>query len=100
MVKIAEKQKKRSPLAAIYGLLLVVGLFGIAYVLTTEVIIKIPAVRPSLGGLDMQAKLLLTFGVWIILLGLAFFVVAILSGKDPESSAQIPLPPKGKDKRR
>jgi hypothetical protein len=100
MVKVAENKKKVNPLAGVYGLFLAIGLYAISYILCSEVILKIPAIKSNVGTLDVQSKLLFSVGLWIVLLGLSFFLVAILSGNDPEKTSNIPLPPKGKDKKR
>jgi hypothetical protein len=100
MVKIAEKQKKKSPLSGVYGLLLAIGLYAVSYILTSEVLLKIPAVKNNVGTLDVQGKLLFSIGLWVVLLGLSFFLVAILAGNDPDKSSNVPLPPRGKDKKR
>ena len=100
MVKIAETEHKRSPLSSIYGLFLAIGLFAIAYVITSEVLIKkFPQVRDAAFGIAKPpiGTLIISFGIWLVLLALAFFVVSLLVGKDPNSAKQIPLPPKQKD---
>lgn len=100
MVKVAEKEKKRSPLSSIYGLFLALGLFAIAYVITSELLMKkVPAVRDAIAGIGKPplGTILISLGVWVVLLAIAFFVVAILVGKDPDAANQIPLPPKEKD---
>jgi hypothetical protein len=94
MVKKAEVQKKRHPLTPVFGLLLAGGLFAIAYFLSSLLVPKIASIafnqRP-------QATIGLAVGIWVFFLALAFFLVAMLAGKDPDDAKQIPLPPKAKD---
>ena len=96
MVKQAEKVQKRSPWLPVFGLILAGGLFAIAWVIAGEVI-RMPQVRNVAAGLKYQAQLGFGFMIWLVLLALAFFLVAILTGKDPESAKGIPMPPKQKD---
>jgi hypothetical protein len=100
MVKIADKEHKRSPLASIYGLFLAVGLYAIAFVITSEVLMKkVPQLRDAALSIAKPpiGTIIVSFGVWFVLLAAAFFVVAILVGKDPTAGNQMPLPPKAKD---
>ena len=103
MVKIAEKERKRHPLTAVFGLLIAVGLFGISYVLTTEVIMKrFNQVAVAIKQLPNPTvgRILISVAVWVFLLALSFGVVAILAGKDPEDTSKIPLPPRESDKKK
>jgi hypothetical protein len=99
MVKIAKKEHKRGPLAAIFGLILAVGLFAVSYIISAEYIIrKVVQVRDAVAHFGRPtATLIFAFGIWIVLLAAAFFIVAILVGQDPESAKKDPLPPKKKD---
>ncbi len=99
MVKIAEKENRRGPLASVFGLFLAGGLFAVAYIISSEVLIKkVAQLQDAIQHFGKPvATLLFAFGIWIVLLALAFFVVAILVGKDPNSAKEIPLPPKSKD---
>jgi hypothetical protein len=47
--------------------------------------------KPPIG------TIIVSFGVWLVLLAAAFFVVAMLVGKDPNAGNQMPLPPKSRD---
>jgi hypothetical protein len=96
MVKQAEKVHKRSPLLPVFGLVLAGGLFAIAFAIA-EPVMKIPQVRGVVAGMGVQAQLGIAFMIWLVLLALAFFLVAMLSGKDPESAKGVPMPPKQKD---
>jgi hypothetical protein len=98
MVKKAEVQKKRHPLTPVFGLLLAVGLFAIAYFLSATVVMKLPSVRTAVASNQMTlATVGFAVGIWVLFLALSFFLVAMLAGKDPEDAKQIPLPPKAKD---
>ena len=99
MVKKAETQRKRGALTPVFGLLLAVGLFAIAYVLSDGVVMHMPAVRATLVDNSTKGTATIAFavGIWVIFLALGYFVVAILAGKDPEDAKQIPLPTKQKD---
>ncbi len=98
MVKKAEVQKKRHPLTPVFGLLLACGLFAIAFFLSATVVMKLPSVVNAVpSGQKMLATVGFAVGIWVLFLALAFFLVAMLAGKDPEDAKQIPLPPKAKD---
>ncbi len=97
MVKKAEKITKRSPLLPVFGLLIAVGLGAIAYVLSNEFVLKMPQVRAVIGDSVPLARWAFTLIIWLMLLGIAYFLVAVLTGKDPESAQQYKLPTKQKD---
>lgn len=114
MVKVAEKNVKRSPMTPVFGLLLAVGLLFVAFLISLFVV-QIPVVRSTLVGVgqvtignnripipigDANAKYL-TWGhvgvtaiFWFLLAGFSYFLVTMAAGKDPESAKQIPLPPR------
>ena len=98
MVKKAEVQKKRSPLTPVFGLLLAGGLFAIALFVSAGPVWNLPAVHNNIASSQKTLAIVgLAVGIWLFLLALAFFLVSILAGKDPEDAKQIPLPPKAKD---
>jgi hypothetical protein len=98
MVKKAEVQKKRSPLTPVFGLLLAVGLFAVAYFLSATIVMKMPAVKTAVASNQMTlATVGFAVGIWVLFLAVGYFLVAILAGKDPEDAKQIPLPPKSRD---
>jgi hypothetical protein len=96
MVKKAENKQKRSPLTPIFGVLLAVGLFAVAYFITSAYIIHMPQVAQTIGANQTMGTIGLSIGIWVILLAIAFFLVAVMAGKDPESATTMPLPPKSK----
>jgi|SRR5579871_2584768 len=98
MVKKAEVQKKRHPLTPVFGLLLAIGLFAIAYFLSAGPVWSMSAVHNAVGNANKPVAILgIAFGIWLLFLAVAYFLVAVLAGKDPEDAKQIPLPPKAKD---
>ncbi len=97
MVKKAENLRKRSPLLPVFGLIIAVGLFAISYVLSSEVVVKMPQVSRVIGGNGALARWAFAFVIWLVFLGVAYFVVALAAGKDPDSGKNIPLPPRQKD---
>ena len=96
MVKKAEKVRKRNPLLPVFGAIVAVGLGAIAYVVSSQFVIKIPQVRNTIAGNEPLATWAFTFIIWLVFLGLAYFVVAVGAGKDPDTK-QPPLPPRQKD---
>ena len=98
MVKKAEVQRKRHPLTPVFGLLLAGGLFAVAFFLSATVVMKLPAVASTVdSGHRTIATAGFAVGIWVLFLAVAFFLVAILAGKDPDAAKQIPLPPRAKD---
>ena len=97
MVKKAEKIRKRSPLLPVFGLIIAVGLFAIAYVLSAEVVVKLPQVRNVVSSNLSLARWAFAFAIWLLFLGAAYFVVALAAGKDPDAGRNVPLPPRQKD---
>ena len=101
MVKKAEIERKRNPLNPILGLLLAVGLLAIAYIITDQVILKSGNyigghVLAVIGQASTQYRILFTIAIWVALLAVAYFLVAVMAGKDPNDINQMPLPPKNK----
>jgi hypothetical protein len=98
MVKKAEVVRKRSPLLPVFGLITAVALFAIAYVLSSEVVVKIRQVRDTIPLQNMPlARWAFAFVIWLVLLGVAYFLVSLLVGKDPETATNVVLPTKQKD---
>jgi len=96
MVKQADKDTRRNPLLPVFGLLLAAGLFAIAYFLSSTYIIHNRYVLSIMGAPSVKNAVIFAIGVWVILLAMAYFLVAVLVGKSPD--APIPLPPKKKSK--
>ena len=102
MVKKVELEQKKSPLRAIYGLIIAVGLFLISYGISSEFIVgKVPQVRDVVSQMGRPtATILFGVAIWLVLLAFTFFLVAMIVGRDPKAANQIPLPPKASDKRK
>ena len=96
MVKKAEKTQKRSPLLPVFGLITAVGLFVVAYVLSSQVVVKMPQVKTVVSSNLPLATWAFAFVIWLVFLGLAYFVVAVAAGKDPDVN-RMPLPTRQKD---
>jgi hypothetical protein len=95
MVKQAEKVVKRNPMVPVYGIVIGVGLLIVAIFVTQLLLVELPQVKAALIGMGRQAGLgraAIIFGVWLTLMGIAMFLVAILTGKDPESIKGMPMP--------
>jgi hypothetical protein len=97
MVKKAEKIRKRNPLLPVFGIIVAIGLGAIAYIVSTEVILKMPQVRNVVGSNVVMARWAFTLVVWLVLLGVAYFFVALAAGKDPDVGKHMQLPTKQKD---
>jgi hypothetical protein len=109
----SEKRRKRSALTPIYGLIVVLCLYVVAYALESPVIALINKLKP---GLNFQLKppdisfspftmpssdhLLFAIPIWIVFLALAYFLVAILSGRSPNTGKDIIMPPRTKEEKR
>jgi uncharacterized BrkB/YihY/UPF0761 family membrane protein len=101
MVKKAEKENKRSPLLPVFALLLIVGLLAVAYVITDQVVLKTGnfiggKVLAVIGQANTTYRIAFTIAIWVALLAISYFLVAVLVGKDPNDADAIPLPPKTK----
>ena len=46
MVKKAEKIRKRSPLLPVFGAIIAIGLFAVSYILSSQVVVKMPQGTP------------------------------------------------------
>ncbi len=100
MVKKAEKIRKRHPLTPIAGIILAVALFAVSY-LAAGFVVVMPQVRRVIGNTSTStATILFAIGIWFLLLGIAFFLVSVLVGKDPHDVNSIPLPPRDVKKRK
>jgi len=117
MVKRAEVIRKRNPLLPVFGIIIAVGLFIVAMSLvplTVNVLNKVspgfrvsgvdfsiapdPAVAGSPLKLTMASsgRLGVAFAIWLFLLAIAYALVAVLAGKDPDTAKGIKLPPRDK----
>lgn len=105
MVKQAEKIKKRNPLVPVFGLIIAIGLAVAAWFITDLLIDKVPALTSAFRSISGQrstlGQLALAGVIWLAMLAIAFFVVAMLVGKDPSDKAKkdIGLPPRQVKKR-
>jgi hypothetical protein len=102
MVKQAEKDNKRSPLLPIFGLLMAGGLLAASYAITTLVVLKAGnfvgnnVIKVIGDHPPAWYPIAFTIGIWVAMLAVAYFLVAVMVGKDPNDKDAIPLPPKGK----
>ena len=101
MVKKAEKDTRRSPLLPVFGLLLAGGLLAAAYVITDQIVLKAGnfvggRVLAVIGQANTTYRIAFTIAIWVAMLAVAYFLVAVLAGKDPNDADAIPLPPKVK----
>jgi hypothetical protein len=97
MVKQAEVQKKKNPLAPILGLLLAVALAAIAYALVELLLWPIPTVKNAFSGMNItQAKLFLSGAVWFVLLSVTYLLFAMMVGRDPRETG-APPPARARD---
>jgi amino acid transporter len=101
MVKQAENVRKRNPLAPIFGLIIGGGLLIAAILIVNTGIMNregqsiLPQVRATINamGKDRQTGIIaVTVAVWLCLMGIAYFIVVLLAGKDPESVKDYPMP--------
>ncbi len=110
MVKQAEKLRKRNPLLPVFGMLLAVGLFGVAFVLVDPAMKLIqtllkktsapPLIWPPMYGENENLqRIAIAFAMWLIFLIIAWTFVAIATGKDPNSPKDIEMPPRTKEER-
>lgn len=108
----SEKRRKRSPLLPIYGLIIIICLYIVAYALENPLVALINKFRPgfSLQGNDIQFTpafvmpssdhLLFAVPIWIVFLAFAYFLVAMMTGRDPNNAKDIQLPPRTKEEKR
>jgi hypothetical protein len=113
-IKQAEKRRQRSPLLPIYGLIIAICLFIVAYVVENPVADLLRRVAPQSGFTlpppDVQftptfvmpstGRLLVAIVIWAILLAFAYFLAAMLTGRDPDSAKNLQLPPRTKEEKR
>lgn len=104
MVKQAEKKVKKNPLNPVFGIIIAAGLFLVSYLIAGALIAP--------GGLQVLAtlrtgpraglyQLLIGGAIWFVLLAVAFFVVAVLVGRDPDDAVKkMPLPPRDVKKKK
>lgn len=103
MVKQAEKIVKKSPLLPIYGLIIGLGLAVAAWLLV-QVLEKWKPAQPlyaAAATLSNQTfgKLMIAFAIWLVLIGIAYLVVAVMTGRDPYQAEKLPprrTQPKGR----
>ncbi len=97
MVKQAEKHVKRNPLLPIFGLIIAIGL-GIAAWFGSDLLIQaVPQLKANFGAENPQAPtghIAITIGLWLAALAFTFFLVAVLTGRDPDSAKGMKLPPR------
>jgi hypothetical protein len=90
-------------LLPVFGLIIAIGL-GVAAWLSSDVLIKaVPQLKSNFEGTGQQATLghvAIAVGLWLAMIAFAFFLVAVLAGKDPESTKGIKLPPRDIRKKR
>lgn len=113
-IKQAEKRRQRSPLLPIYGILIAVCLYIVAFALEHPMADLIRKIAPQAGFViplpDIQftptfvppnsEQWLIAIPIWAVLLAFAYFLVAMLSGRDPDSAKNLRLPPRTKDEKR
>src|SRR5260370_15655716 len=101
MVKEADKRAKKSALTPAIGAILLVALLGVAYFIATTFLLPLPQVKAVVGvPPSTLARVAFTLIVWFLLAGIAYFLVAMLVGKDKTNSQSLPLPPRQKDKKK
>jgi hypothetical protein len=106
MVKQAEKDTRKNPLLPIYGLIIAVGLFSAALLITLLVTdselsstsaglravyaksgMGVPALTQAVNGLGtnrLAGVAGIAFAMWLVMLAIAYAGVAILAGRDPQ----------------
>ncbi len=102
-----EKKKPRNPLAPIFGLILAVGFGVVAYFAAQLIIPEVQQLRllyvietiNASGGRELLIKnegVLIVGGfLWIVMLGIAYLLVAIIAGPSQRDLAnKRKLPPK------
>jgi|SRR5579859_2974773 len=98
MVKESDKKTKKSSLTPAVGAILLVALLGVAYFIATTFVLPLPQVRAVVGvPPSTLARVAFTLIVWFLLAGIAYFLVALLVGKDKTNTQALPLPPRKKD---
>lgn len=105
MVKQAEKKVKRNPLLPIFAIVLAVGflVFGviIANGLITGEIGKIQELMKFRSSPNKNVAIAgIAFAIWLTLMAIMYFVVALLAGKDPNQGPKLESSPLRKAKKR
>lgn len=105
MVKKAEIERKRSPLTPIFGLILAGGLLAASFAITKLFILHggnfvgnkvLGVLQVAPNNVPVTYVVAFTVAIWVLLLAVAYFLVAVMVGKDPNDTNAIPLPPKQK----
>lgn len=100
MVKQAEKIKQRNPLLPIFGIIIAGGLGVIAYLIMDYLIGPshgLPILKGAIDSLGQYYNLGrwgVVLAIWLVFLGIAYMLVSLLIGKDPDSPKDIPMPPR------
>lgn len=103
-IKQADKTRKRNPLLPVLGLMIAVTVFIFAYAVE-DPFVKLIAKRFPQAGLTQTAdpfsatRILITFGIWLVLLTIFSIVVAILGGRQPDDARDLVLPPRTQKER-
>lgn len=105
MVKQAERRAKPSPLVPVFGLIMAVGLAAIAILIVTMVIDsgsiqQLQVFKDPAAPNRVVAILGLAFVLWLAMLGIAYLLVALFAGKDPEDARRLELPPREVDRKK
>lgn len=101
MVKQAEKKVKKSPLVPIFGLIIGGGLGLVAFIIMDPLLKSFPEFESALYAMPNYwfARFLVWLGIWLPMLLIAYFLVAILAGRDPNSPKYLPMPPRNVKKK-
>lgn len=105
MVRQAERRVKRSPLVPVFGLVIAIGLAAIAILIVT-LVIDSGSVQQLLIFKDPAAPnrvvaiVGLAFVLWLAMLSIAYLLVALLSGRDPDDARKLELPPREVDRKK
>ena len=93
MVKQAVKLQKRNPLLPIFGLIIAIGLGVVAYLLMRPVIRLVPNLGGAIAGMGSRSnwgEIAVAFTLWVLMSAFAYFVVAVLTGRDPQMAEKLP----------
>lgn len=102
MVKQAEKIRKRSPFLPVVGLIIAVGLGVVAALLIEPLLTLLPELRTALlstGSNYNYMRFAIGGVIWLVMCGLAYFLVALLAGNDPNRIKGTPMRPRNAKKR-
>jgi hypothetical protein len=103
MVKKAERVVKRSPLRAVFGVVIALGLAVAAWFIAQAVIPAVPQIASLARGSERTQLILngaIAFMIWLPLFALANLLVAVIAGKDPDDLRAKPLPPRQLNKKK